>query len=214
MNINTYAEFVNESSKHMKHFKTFTAFVNESLNEGKYITTKEILKISKKAADMVPDAKYDLEDLAVAYGDKIPLTRVKDILDNYDMSDLLESVNEGKESDLKKEPITDELSLESSSDAWYYAQVSGPPEKADYIGFISSMASLPERLKMGLGLCYDGAIPRDRLSGFLSTLSDMSGKHPSKPGRSLRLTTKTIHGMLKAHDNAEDAYEEFAEVYK
>ena len=117
-----------------------------------------------------------------------------------------------KESDLKKEPITDEISLESSTDG-YYAQLSGPPKKADYIRFISSMADLPERLKMGLNLWYDGAIPGNRLSGFLSTLSDMAGKDPLKRGRSPRLTKKTIHGMLKAHDNAEDAYEEFAEVY-
>jgi len=66
------------------------------INEAKTITTKKLLKIAKKAADVVPDAKYDLEDLAVSYGDKIPYDRVKSVLTNYDMEDLLESINEGK----------------------------------------------------------------------------------------------------------------------
>jgi hypothetical protein len=43
------------------------------------------MKIAKKAKEIVPDAYDELYELMVAYGDKIPVSRVNQILTNYDL---------------------------------------------------------------------------------------------------------------------------------
>ena len=43
------------------------------------------MSIAKKAKEIVPDAYYELEDLIVAYGEKIPASRVNQVLSNYDL---------------------------------------------------------------------------------------------------------------------------------
>lgn len=65
------------------------------------ITTAELLKIAKKAGQIVIDAERDLVQLGVAYGDKISMDAVNAILANYDMSleDLedIEDDNDGED---------------------------------------------------------------------------------------------------------------------
>lgn len=57
---------------------------------GKILTSKQVSVLAKKAGTIVDDAESDLNSLCIAYKDKIPVSRVKDILDEYDieMSDL------------------------------------------------------------------------------------------------------------------------------
>ena len=65
----------------------------------KFYNTKEIVKMSNAAGDIVVDAKFAIQDLAVAYGDKVPAKELDKVLANYDLEieDLMESVvTEGK----------------------------------------------------------------------------------------------------------------------
>ena len=99
--------------------------VESVVTEGKtFYTTKEIIKIAKNAGDWVIDAKYSIEDLAVAYGDKVPYKELKRVLDNYDLEleELMESVvTEGKTSAVYTDPKTGkgyDLQYVSSKKRW------------------------------------------------------------------------------------------------
>jgi hypothetical protein len=50
------------------------------------LTSAEVIKLSAKAGQIVPDAEADLNDLASAYGDKVPKRKVIDLLANYDIT--------------------------------------------------------------------------------------------------------------------------------
>lgn len=54
------------------------------------IDTKKVIKLARKAGQLVPDAESDLISMASQYGDNIPKKRVLQILSNYDieLSDL------------------------------------------------------------------------------------------------------------------------------
>lgn len=49
------------------------------------LTDKQVMALAKKAGDLVIDAKEDLMDLIVSYGENIPKKKVKDILAGYDI---------------------------------------------------------------------------------------------------------------------------------
>jgi len=49
------------------------------------ISLQKLIKIAEKAGNIVPDVKYALMDLAVGYGDNIPKSEIKFILDDYDI---------------------------------------------------------------------------------------------------------------------------------
>ena len=76
------------------------------ITEGKkFYNTKEIVKMSNAAGDIVVDAKYAIQDLGVAYGDKVPAKELDKVLTNYDLEieDLTEStITEGKKVTLKR----------------------------------------------------------------------------------------------------------------
>lgn len=59
----------------------------------KFYNTKEIAKMSNVAGDIVVDAKYAIQDLGVAYGDKVPAKELDKVLTEYDLEieDLTES---------------------------------------------------------------------------------------------------------------------------
>ena len=61
--------------------------MNEATGKG-YFTMEQVLKLAKKAGDDVLDAKDALEELCEMYGDKIPASRVFEVLDDYDMPEL------------------------------------------------------------------------------------------------------------------------------
>jgi len=44
------------------------------------------MSIANKAKEIVPDAYDELYELMIAYGDKIPIERVNQILTNYDLN--------------------------------------------------------------------------------------------------------------------------------
>jgi len=50
------------------------------------LTSAEVIKLSAKAGQIIPDAEADLNDLASAYGDKVPKRKVIDLLANYDIT--------------------------------------------------------------------------------------------------------------------------------
>ena len=84
----------------------YDTLVKESLNEAKkFYNTKEIVKMSNAAGDIVVDAKYAIQDLGVAYGDKVPAKELDKVLTNYDLEieDLTESnITESKKVTLKR----------------------------------------------------------------------------------------------------------------
>jgi hypothetical protein len=61
--------------------------MNETSGKG-HFTMEQVLKLAKKAGDMVLDAKDALEELCEMYGEKIPAKEVFDVLDDYDMPEL------------------------------------------------------------------------------------------------------------------------------
>ena len=70
--------------------QTFESFLS-NIHEGNFLSSKKLKQIAQQAGDIVSDAKDELEELLVAYRDKIPVDRVKEILANYDIEDLYES---------------------------------------------------------------------------------------------------------------------------
>jgi len=60
----------------------FKTTINEN---NSFINLDTLIKYAKNAGDIVVDAKYALEDLAVYYNDKIPMNRVLQVLTNYDL---------------------------------------------------------------------------------------------------------------------------------
>ena len=71
--------------------QTFESFLS-NIHEGNFLSSKKLKQIAQQAGDIVSDAKDELEELLVAYRDKIPVDRVKEILANYDIEDLYESL--------------------------------------------------------------------------------------------------------------------------
>ena len=69
----------------------FESTINEAK---KFYNTKEIVKISKLAGDIVLDSKDDIQDLAVIFGDKVPFNELEKVLTNYDLD--FEDVNEAR----------------------------------------------------------------------------------------------------------------------
>ncbi len=61
--------------------------MNESTHKG-HFTMEQVLKLAKKAGNVVPDAQDALEELCEMYGEKVPASRVFEILDDYDMPEL------------------------------------------------------------------------------------------------------------------------------
>lgn len=67
--------------------------IDETKKEHKgHFTMDQVMKLAKKAGNDVLDAKDDLEELCEMYGDKIPASRVFEILDDYDMSELKDKI--------------------------------------------------------------------------------------------------------------------------
>lgn len=63
--------------------------IDETKKEHKgHFTMEQVMKLAKKAGDIVPDAQDDLEELCEMHGEKIPASRVFEILDDYDMPEL------------------------------------------------------------------------------------------------------------------------------
>lgn len=59
---------------------------NSILNEGsKTYTTKDIVKFAKNAGEIVLDAKDAIEQLSVAYGDKVPHDKLISTLTQFDL---------------------------------------------------------------------------------------------------------------------------------
>jgi len=98
----------------------FNQFINEKLNEAKkFYTTKEIVKLAQAAGDFVLDAKDAIQDLAVAYGNKVPAKELDKVLANYDLEieDLMEAYD-GTAADFKYEfPMAFEEATGNSSKA-------------------------------------------------------------------------------------------------
>ena len=91
----SYLDNVSKRDKDLAAKKLEESTVKESLNEAKkFYSTKEIAKISNAAGDIVVDAKYAIQDLGVAYGDKVPAKELDKVLTNYDLEieDLTESI--------------------------------------------------------------------------------------------------------------------------
>lgn len=61
--------------------------MNETTHKG-HFTMEQVLKLAKKAGEWVLDAKDALEELCEMYGEKIPASRVFEVLDDYDMPEL------------------------------------------------------------------------------------------------------------------------------
>lgn len=61
--------------------------INETQHKG-HFTSAQVMKLAKKAGDVVVDAEDDLMELCEMYGEKIPAHRVFEILDDYDMPEL------------------------------------------------------------------------------------------------------------------------------
>lgn len=59
---------------------------NHSLiTEDKTLSSKIVFNMAKNAGNFVIDAESALKDLIVDYGEKTPLSRVKEILANFDL---------------------------------------------------------------------------------------------------------------------------------
>lgn len=82
----------------------------------KNITLTQLITIAKRAGDIVLDAKDDLMDLGVAYGDRIPIARVKEILRDYDIEpqDLKKSIPNLEEAVDNNQDVV-EFSVDSES---------------------------------------------------------------------------------------------------
>ena len=69
--------------------------MDESLDEAKkFYKTKDIVKMAKIAGDIVLDAKDDIQNLSVSYGDRVPVKELEKVLNNYDLEleDVMESL--------------------------------------------------------------------------------------------------------------------------
>lgn len=71
--------------------------LKEDVESDQFINMEQLIDIAKKAGDYVLDAKYAVEDLGIAYGDKIPSDAVVDVLHEYDITidDLYGGESEG-----------------------------------------------------------------------------------------------------------------------
>lgn len=67
--------------------------IDENKKEHKgHLTSAQVMKLAKKAGEVVIDAQEDLEELCEMHGDKIPAQRVFDILEDYDMPELISKI--------------------------------------------------------------------------------------------------------------------------
>lgn len=80
--------------------KTYPVIKESEVTEAKkFYNTKEIIKISKLAGDFVLDAKDEIEELAVSFGNKVPSSELEKVLTNYDLD--LEDVHESAVTEAK-----------------------------------------------------------------------------------------------------------------
>ena len=71
--------------------------MNEAPQKHKgHFTMEQVMKLAKKAGDVVPDAQDALEELCEMYGEKIPASRVFEVLDDYDMPELKSKIKAKK----------------------------------------------------------------------------------------------------------------------
>lgn len=80
--------------------------MNESTHKG-HFTMEQVLKLAKKAGDVVSDAQDALEELCEMYGEKVPASRVFEILEDYDMPELMSKIKV-KKSEPKEDMSMDE----------------------------------------------------------------------------------------------------------
>jgi hypothetical protein len=91
--------------------------IDETKKEHKgHFTMEQVMKLAKKAGDVVPDAQDDLEELCEMYGEKIPASRVFEILDDYDMPELKSKIKikkvETKEGENEGQFMSPEVSVD------------------------------------------------------------------------------------------------------
>lgn len=60
--------------------------ISEGVEDEEFISIEQLIDIANKAGDYVIDAKDAIEDLGIAYGEKIPTSRVVEVLRNYDLT--------------------------------------------------------------------------------------------------------------------------------
>lgn len=80
--------------------------MNEKTHKG-HFTMEQVLKLAKKAGEWVLDAQDALEELCEMYGEKIPASRVFEVLDDYDMPELKSKIRV-KKSEPKEDMSMDE----------------------------------------------------------------------------------------------------------
>jgi hypothetical protein len=57
-----------------------------------HFTMEQVMKLAEKAGETMPDAKGDFEELCETHGEKIPAQNVFDVLEDYDMSELMSKI--------------------------------------------------------------------------------------------------------------------------
>lgn len=85
--------------------------INETKNMG-HFTSAQVIKLAKKAGDAVLDAEDDLMELCEMYGNKIPAGRVFEILEDYDMSDLMSKIKVKKADQKEGEFISPQATVD------------------------------------------------------------------------------------------------------
>lgn len=87
--------------------------IDETKKEHKgHFTMDQVMKLAKKAGDVVPDAQDDLEELCEMHGEKIPASRVFEILDDYDMPELKSKIKIKKTEPKEGAFVAPELSVD------------------------------------------------------------------------------------------------------
>jgi hypothetical protein len=95
--------------------------MNEASKKHKgHFTMEQVLKLAKKAGDFVLDAQDALEELCEMYGEKIPASEVFEVLENYDMPELMSKIR------VKKTEPKEDISMDE--------KLSGNQDKLDVDG--------------------------------------------------------------------------------
>lgn len=85
--------------------------INETKHKG-HFTMEQVMKLAKKAGEYVLDAKDALEELCEMYGDKVPASRVFEVLDDYDMPELKSKIKLKKAEPKEGDFVAPELSVD------------------------------------------------------------------------------------------------------
>jgi len=124
-----YENKTNNTSFNLKKFLTENKLTKTSIREeASFYTMDEVVDMANRAGEIVLDAKDALNDLAVAYGYKIPHNAVHQVLDEYDLT--IEDVLYGGESSSYEEdmdmfneememPVVDEPAAEGADVSRY-----------------------------------------------------------------------------------------------